>query len=61
MIRSIYLTFRYCYVVGVSYGEIGTGNGNGERGRGTETGNGEGERERVITGKEMTAYVTGDG
>ena len=32
-----------------------------EHGWGTGTGNGEGERRRVITGKEMTAALTGDG
>ena len=37
------------------------GNEDGIRGRGTEIGNVNGEQERVITGKEMTAAVKGDG
>ena len=41
--------------------ERGMGNEDGIRGRGTEMGNGDGEQERVITGKEMTAAVIGDG
>ena len=41
--------------------ERGMGNEDGIRGRGTEMGNGDGEQERVITGKEMTAAVKGDG
>ena len=32
-----------------------------EHGWGTGTGNGDGERRRVITRKEMTAALTGDG
>ena len=43
--------------------ERGTGNGDGERGRGRGTGigNWDGEQKWVITGKEMTAAVIGDG
>ena len=36
-------------------------NGDGERGRGTGIENWDGEQEWVITGKEMTAAVIGDG
>ena len=43
----------------------GTVNGDGKRKRGRETGTGignwDGEQEWVITGKEMTAAVIGDG
>ena len=39
----------------------GQGTGNGERVRGTGIGNWDGEQEWVITGKEMTAAVIGDG
>ena len=41
----------------------GTGNGNGKRERRRETriGNWDGEQEWVITGKEMTSAVIGDG
>ena len=39
----------------------GTGDGEPERGRGTGIGNWDGDQEWVITGKEMTAAVIGDG
>ena len=44
-------------------GERGMGNGDGERERRRKTGigNKDGEQEWVITGKEMTAAVIGDG
>ena len=41
--------------------ERGMGNEDGKRGRGTEKGNGDGEQERVITRKEITSAVTGEG
>ena len=41
--------------------ERGMGNEDGIRGRVTKMRNGDGKQERVITGKEMTAAVKGDG